>query len=403
MDTQYASYSLNHKNNSKIENKIYLHNNIHYTIKSYDPKYICNDACENLTLYRSVIFSHPENTLLSFSPQKSVLKEDFCNKYEINDDDIYINEYIDGTMIHLFYDYRVNQWEIATKNSIGGNYKLMNSRLKQKTIKTVREMFIDAFTRDRLSETNNVYNNPIINGFPKNNSYTFVFLHPDNPIAHPITQPYLYLTNVFDITSNIHRVVSIPPHIFEDWVEFKDTCILFPKTKSFPSWDTLEPNKIIHFDSDHGVNCGYVATHLPSGERCKFYNAKYLEKLRIKTISSPLLFHYLCLRRSNMLNEFLQRFPHSKKYFRIFKTHFSEFIENIHSAYLMKYVWKNGVQIEERFDKYIIQIHRDIYIPNIRSKMRITKKTVFDFLIQKHPTELLYDLFSENRSTKIIV
>ena len=146
-----------------------------------------------------------------------------------------------------------------------------------------------------------------------------------------------------------------------------------------------------------------MATHLPSGERCKFYNAKYLEKLRIKTISSPLLFHYLCLRRSNVLNEFIQLFPHSKKYFRIFKTHFSEFIENIHSAYLMKYVWKNGLQIEERFDKYIIEIHRDIYIPNIRSKMRITKKTVFDFLIQKHPTELLYDLFSENRSTKIIV
>ena len=68
----------------------------------------------------------------------------------------------------------------------------------------------------------------------------------------------------------------------------------------------------------------------------------------------------------------------------------------------MKYVWKNGIQIEERFDKYIKEIHRDIYIPNIRSKMRITKKTVFDFLIQKHPTELLYDLFSENRSTKII-
>ena len=133
MDTQYASYRLNHKNNSKIENKEYLHNNIRYTIKSYDSKYICNDASDHLTLYRSVIFSHPENTLLSFSPQKSVLKENFCNRYEINDDDIYINEYIDGTMIHLFYDNRVNQWEIATKNSIGGNYKLINSRLKQKT------------------------------------------------------------------------------------------------------------------------------------------------------------------------------------------------------------------------------------------------------------------------------
>ena len=213
MDTQYASYSLNHKNNSKIENKIYLHNNIRYTIKSYDPKYICNDTCENLTLYRSVIFSHPENTLLSFSPHKSVLKEDFCNKYEMNDDDIYINEYIDGTMIHLFYDYRVNQWEIATKNSIGGNYKLMNSRLKQKTIKTVREMFIDAFTRDRLSETNNVYNNPIINGFPKNNSYTLYFFIQTIP-SHIILHSLIYTLQMYLISHQIYIVWSVYPLIY---------------------------------------------------------------------------------------------------------------------------------------------------------------------------------------------
>ena len=397
MNSQYASYSLNHKNNSNIENKRYTHNEVIYTIKSYDSKYVCNDASDNLTLYRSVIFSHPEESLLSFTPQKSVIKDEFCKKYEINDENIYINEYIDGTMIHLFYDNRINHWEIATKKSIGGNYKLMNSRLKQKTKKTVREMFIDAFTRDDLSQSNNVYNNSIINGFPKNYSYTFVFLHPDNPITFPITQPFLYLTNVFDITSNINRAVSIPPHVFENWVEFKDTCILFPKTKHFPTWDMLEPNKLIHFDSDNGVNCGYIATHLPSGERCKFYNAKYREKQRIKTMSSPILFHYLCLRRSNVLNEYIQLFPQSKKYFRIFKEHFSEFIENIHSAYLIKYVWKKDIKIEERFNKYIIEIHRDIYIPNIRSRMRITKKTVFDFLIKKHPTELLYDLFSEKR------
>ena len=396
IESTYTVYQLNDAPNNIIKSKIYQKNNIDYKILNYDKNKMCYDVDDNSKLYRSVIFSSPENELLSFTPNKMVDREKFCNKYDINSENVYINEYIDGTLIHLFYDNRINQWEIATKSSIGGDYKLFNKYSNKKTNKTVVEMFIDAFTRNPLSSTNNINQNAIIEYFPKNFSYSFVLLHPENPIILPIDHAQLYLTNVFDITPKNNRAIHIPPFIFSNWSIFANCCILFPKTQPFNNWDQLKENQLIHFNI-HDNNCGYIATHLPSGERCKFYNSDYKIRIRMKTVQSKLMLHYLCLRKINLLNDYLIQFPKFRNHFRLFKDHFSDFIENVHTAYLLKYVWKTKFDINEKYKQIVDDIQRDVYVPNIKHKQKITQKSVHDYILSKTPGEMLYHLFYEKR------
>ena len=393
----YATYTLDDDNKKNVNEKLYItSNNVQYKILNYDSDYLCYNIDEKIKLYRSVIFSMPEKELLSFTPQKTIEKKKFCDKFDIQNEDIYINEYIDGTLIHLFYDARINTWEIATKSSIDGNYKLFNKTLKRKTIPTVREMFIEAITRNDYCNTNNFQTSPVFDIFSKNYCYTFVLLHQENPIIFPITQPKIYLTNVFDISSKNGRVKNIPPTIFQNWGEFNGTTIMFPRSKRFKNWDMLQPERLIHL-SDNDNNCGYMATHFPTGQRCKFYNGHYKELLRMKTIKSQYLLQYLCLRRTNVLNDFLVKYPTNRNTFRLFKDHFIKFTEYLHTGYLMKYVWKLPTDTSNKYNQYIDQIHYELFIPNIKKNEKITKKKVFEFLMKKHPGELLYVLFSDKR------
>jgi hypothetical protein len=223
-------------------------------------------------------------------------------------------------------------------------------------------------------------------------------MHPDNPIVFPISQPKLYLTNVFDVTPKNNRVIHIPPFVYEQWDMFQNTCILFPNNKNFNHWEDLSPDKLIHIDNIEN-SCGYIATHLPSGKRCKFYNSRYKELLRLKTTKAQFLLQYLCLRRTHLLNDYLVQYPAQRKRFRLFKDLFKSFVENLHTGYMMKYVWKTPKLIHNKFTNYIDEIHREIFIPNIKNKQKITKQDVFDFLMKKHPGELLFILFSDKSET----
>lgn len=108
-------------NQDKIKTKTYNKSNVTYTILNYDNNVICHDDVSN-GYYRSVIISSPENKLLAFSPQKSLKTEAFIEKYSTINESIFMNEIIEGTMVNLFFDERLGQWEISTRGAVGGSY-----------------------------------------------------------------------------------------------------------------------------------------------------------------------------------------------------------------------------------------------------------------------------------------
>ena len=120
IQVKYTLDTLNY-NTDKLRTKIYKSTpSVEYKILNYD--LIC-DNDQEYGMYRSVVLSHPENKILCFSPPKSVTLEHFQESHpDITNPDIFINEIIEGTMINLFYDSRIESWQIATKGAIGGNY-----------------------------------------------------------------------------------------------------------------------------------------------------------------------------------------------------------------------------------------------------------------------------------------
>ena len=140
-------------------------------------------------------------------------------------------------MVHLFYDPRIQSWEIASKNAVSGNYFLSDN--VKKTSKTLRDMFVECLTCKTRSSTNDLDSIELLKSFPKNYSYTFNMLHPNNVIIYPITHTSLYLTAVYDITPKTKRIVNIPPIIYENWNFLQNSTILFPKSITIESWSDM--------------------------------------------------------------------------------------------------------------------------------------------------------------------
>ena len=67
------------------------------------------------------------NNILSFSPEKSRSNSYFLSF--VKKANVFAEEFVEGTMINLFYDKEISKWEIATKTSVGANIRF--SKIKK--------------------------------------------------------------------------------------------------------------------------------------------------------------------------------------------------------------------------------------------------------------------------------
>lgn len=379
----------------KIKNNIYnTKSDAHYCISNYDKDYICFDENDVITQCRSVVYSHPEKTLLSYSPGSSITNDHFVQIVDGKWSDMHVDEFIDGTMVNLFYDYRHNKWEIATKRAVGGEYGIFSKDISMKTkCKSVLRMFLDAFQTDGES----VADIAALHYFPKSCSYSFVIRHPETSIVHPIDHAALYLIAVYRINRKEYRATAIPHAIFQSWDFLHDMPILFPTRIRVSELSDIH-KRLSPLDDNTKTVAGYVATHVETGKRSVFLHPTYVELRRIMKADPHFVYYYLCLMRVDRVKQYIQIFPQFSRTFYQFKDYCDEFIENLHTAYLVKFVWRNNTQISKKYDKYVDAIHREIYIPSLaKSRITITRKIVRDYVISKPPGEILYSLFYDKR------
>jgi hypothetical protein len=347
--------------------------------------------------YRSVILSSPENEVVCFSHTKSMTLDMFRNKYPTLDESKhFVNELVEGTMINLFYDKRINLWQISTKNAIGGNYWYFrtqynvdpqNAMVRQPTF---HKMFMEAMNSTEDADLNSL---PILEYLDKSYSYSFVLQHPSNHIVLAITRPTLYLVAVFECNTN--EVKPISPFEYEKWGVFVDNVIEFPKRIPLSEETTYETILLEYGSQNTNKDIlGVSVLNLETGERTKIENPVYNEIRELRGNNPNLQYQYLCLKRMNKVIEFLQYFGQYKKIFYRFYRQYVDFLTSIHKYYFSYYIAKEGIQVPKKFFRHIYKIHHEIYLPSLEegTKKIIKKNVVDEYLMSLPPSELLYSL-----------
>jgi hypothetical protein len=393
--------------------KKYTFNNNEYKIIKYSKEVISSlaktDFAEYLAIskFRSVIVRN--NKVVCFAPEKSLDYSFFVNAYSTENS--WLEDYIDGTMINVFYDNIKQTWEIATRSTVGGNivffndvknYKYFdnNNYFKDYYNLTFRSMFFEACNICNLD----------LNCLDEKYVYSFVLQHPFNRIVTPIVSPVIYLVKVYEIIHPINNVLSVnnldqvtineiniqsllncPPYIF------LNSNIKFVNKYPLTSFEEI---KSYYESGNAGYNCVGCFLYSKDGTRSKIRNASYEEVRKLRGNQPKLQFNYLSLKQQNKVGEFLQYYPEHTVIFNKFKLALYYYTSNLFMNYISCFIRKEKPLKEYEFEykSHMYKLHEK-YKSELKPQSKIIdKKYVIDYVNALHPAQQMFIINYKNVS-----
>lgn len=365
---------------NKIECK--TSDNQKYKVIRYDKNILSVDLVPTYGLFRSVILNS-ENEVLSFAPPKSVSTDDFIRKYPEDKETIRAEEFVEGTMINVFWNPKIGlsgSWEISTRNTVGAT----SSFYKNANAKTFRSMFLEAAKENNLflEKLNPLY------------CYSFVLQHPQNRIVVPFKQPNLYLVALYRIdNSNKNHILVHYIDINEvkkyDW---NGATIQFPQIYEFEKYsDLIEKYASMNTSYD---KVGVVLYNTVTGERAKIRNPVYEQVRNLRGNQPKLQYQYLCLRKEGKVGDFLNFYPENKKDFSAFRDQVHLFTQTLFLNYISCYIKKEKPLIEffQQYRTHMFNVHQH-YLNDLREKkLFVTNTVVIKYINGLHPSLLMYCL-----------
>ena len=355
-------------------------NNSVYKVIRYDKNFLCIDLISTYGLCRSVILNS-QNQIVGFAPPKSLDADVFIQKYPENTHGIRAEEFVEGTMINVFFDPCIGVtggWEISTRNTVGAT----SSFFKSPGAKTFRQMFMEAASKCKLD----------INKLDKEMCYSFVLQHPENRIVVPFSKAQLYLVGIYQINNTSNTVDYFYSHAFKLFFEEMGTTVKFPQIYEFNKYSDLI-EKYGSMNTSYDI-VGVMIHNTETGERTKIRNPVYEQVRNLRGNQPKLQYQYLCLRKEGKVKDFLKFYPENKSEFSTFRDQVHLFTNTLYSNYVSCYIKKEKPLMEftQQYRTHMFNIHQ-IYMKDLREKKHYINNTVVQkYVNELHPSLLMYSL-----------
>ena len=388
--TNYSTTTKADNKNEKNDEKTQVLDENTYKIFKYKKDLLAFDLVPTYGLLRSVIVNS-EKEVISFAPPKSIAADIFMNMYSQKTKDIIAEDFIEGTMINVFFDRLINSWRHATRSTVDAKAAFYCDSSSVK--KTFSDMFIDACSQNNLN----------LESLNQQFCYSFVLQHPLNRIVVPLKTPQLYLVEVYEIINTNNNEILVYPQdmqLVRQHGRWTNTSVLFPITYEFSSYSELI-EKFASPNTPYNI-MGIVIKNTATNLRTKIRNPIYEEVRHLRGNQPKLQYQYLTLRHSGQLPEYLKFYPESKAEFSVYRDKVHMFTETLHKNYISCYVKKQKPLNEfgQQYKTNMFKIH-EIYLNELREKgLHVTNTVVINYVNKIPPRLMMFHLsmFAERTS-----
>jgi hypothetical protein len=364
-----------------------------YSLIRYNKNMLLNEDINTIGLLRSLIINS-SGKVVSFSPPKSIDWNQFLTLYPENNENIIAEQFIEGTMINVFWDPNIGlsgSWEIATRSCVSAEIAFYFE--SGKPIVTFRTMFMEAVKEVGLD----------FNKLNPSYCYSFVLQHPLNRIVVPFSKPSLYLISIYEITQNDDGIINVYPiEINKSENVWSESSVKFPEI--YKGWENAE--ELIETYASMNTNyqvLGIILKNLSTGQRCKKRNPVYENVRHLRGNQPKLMYHYLSLRKEGKVNEYLKFYPENKKEFAFFRKQLHDYTYALYNNYIMCYIKKQKPlkQFEDKYRTHMYNIHQ-IYINTLKEAGRhVSNSVVIEYVNNIHSSLLMYALNYDMRKRQV--
>ena len=361
----------------KLSSKKWKYNNNEYVILRYDKGFLTHDMATTTGLFRSVICKN--GNIKVFAPPKSIQKDLFMSKHR--PETCYAEEFIEGTMINLFYDDETEEWELCTRSSVGGKIAFYKHDIRDSK-KTFRQMFLECMNKSGLE----------FEMLNKQWCYSFVMQHPRNRIVTPILEPTLFLVKIYKITNRIGATSVCEIEMNEEYkINMKTLCnISFPLRFVFDSYEKLQ--EVWVSPSTDYRTVGVVVYHKDTGHRMKLRNPNYENVRKLRGNQPKIQYHYLNLRKEGKVKEYLKYYPESKEAFNEFRDMLHMFTRILFQYYVACYIKKTKPLKEYpgQYRTHMFKLHEK-YLEELRDQKKyVNFGVVMEYVNSLHSSQQMF-------------
>ena len=325
--------------------------------------------------FRSVIYNTKTKSIVSYSPAKSYSLDDFNKAIDFDDSKIQYEEFVEGTMINLFYSN--DEWQMATRSLLGGR------GLFFKGGKTFRQMFLECTIEKDID----------FESFNQDYCYSFVIQHSDNRIVTKFTKPDAVLCAVYKCDGSVVEEVSFD-------LADPENRLTRPRTYTFES---IEEAKKVLANADSTPYYVQGVVMKCNGVRSKIRNPNYEYVRRLRGNQPKTQYQYLSLRKSGKVGEFLKYYPEFAQEFQEYRSQVHYFTSNLHTNYINCYVKKmmRLGEFPKEFRQHMYIIHQT-YINELIPKMEhVSREFVINYVNNIHTPHLMYAINFKHRQQKL--